>query len=397
MTILIGHRGAPLVKTENTLSSFDYALENNLDGIELDVRRTLDDQLVAFHDQNLLRLANIDRNLNDSDLFQTKSISLKHNAHIPELTEVLRFMQVNYPDKFIFIDVKEIEIVPLLIEVLERFPELKFKILAKDNKILQDFRKIVKNKFEIIPNVFLKNNISEELEKVNSKFPESDYVSINIDDLTIKIAKLIRAIGFKIYAWKIADKLDYFKALNLDAEIISIKHPELKFANYFTIFSLPLKLELNLDLLEDRYINLNKYYHPDKQGYDENIAHHDSDDYRASLINKAYNTLKDPVERAKYLLQFKEICDQTAIDKPDSEMLMTFMEKRQQLEATDNKEILTFLHTQIKSEVMNLVSQMQKNIDEHNKKALSLQMTELHFLSKYQQEVKNKIMEIKDY
>ena len=48
--LIIGHRGAPSLKHENTIDSFQAAFDYNLDGIELDVQLSKDHQLVVFHD-----------------------------------------------------------------------------------------------------------------------------------------------------------------------------------------------------------------------------------------------------------------------------------------------------------------------------------------------------------
>ena len=47
---LIGHRGFPMVARENTVPSFEAALEAGCDGIELDVHLTQDGELVVHHD-----------------------------------------------------------------------------------------------------------------------------------------------------------------------------------------------------------------------------------------------------------------------------------------------------------------------------------------------------------
>lgn len=49
--LLIGHRGAPRERPENTLPSFLRALELQADGIELDVHCTLDRVVVVHHDE----------------------------------------------------------------------------------------------------------------------------------------------------------------------------------------------------------------------------------------------------------------------------------------------------------------------------------------------------------
>lgn len=49
--LLIGHRGAPRERPENTLPSFLRALELQADGIELDVHCTMDRVVVVHHDE----------------------------------------------------------------------------------------------------------------------------------------------------------------------------------------------------------------------------------------------------------------------------------------------------------------------------------------------------------
>ncbi|HCU73395.1 MAG: hypothetical protein CL790_00600 [Chloroflexi bacterium] len=53
--IVVGHRGAPRIAPENTLSSFEAALRLGVDGIELDVRLSKDEVPVVMHDRSLIR------------------------------------------------------------------------------------------------------------------------------------------------------------------------------------------------------------------------------------------------------------------------------------------------------------------------------------------------------
>jgi glycerophosphoryl diester phosphodiesterase len=52
---ILGHRGARLIAPENTLEAFRAALAEGADGVELDVRRSLDGKLVCLHDPDLER------------------------------------------------------------------------------------------------------------------------------------------------------------------------------------------------------------------------------------------------------------------------------------------------------------------------------------------------------
>ncbi len=54
--IAIAHRGAPLLRRENTLASFAAAINHGADWIELDVHLTRDGEVVVVHEQPLERL-----------------------------------------------------------------------------------------------------------------------------------------------------------------------------------------------------------------------------------------------------------------------------------------------------------------------------------------------------
>lgn len=49
-TLVLGHRGAPRAAPENTVAAFAAARDEGADGVELDVHRTADGQLVVHHD-----------------------------------------------------------------------------------------------------------------------------------------------------------------------------------------------------------------------------------------------------------------------------------------------------------------------------------------------------------
>ena len=61
----IAHRGVHTKDIpENSLSAFENALKNNY-AIELDVQFTKDKEVVVFHDENLKRMTNDTRNIED--------------------------------------------------------------------------------------------------------------------------------------------------------------------------------------------------------------------------------------------------------------------------------------------------------------------------------------------
>jgi molecular chaperone HscB len=71
--------------------------------------------------------------------------------------------------------------------------------------------------------------------------------------------------------------------------------------DYFTFLGLPKKLHIDAAALEKSFYALSRQFHPDyfmNAGEPERQASME----RSSLLNDAYRTLREPVQRAKYLL-----------------------------------------------------------------------------------------------
>lgn len=106
--------------------------------------------------------------------------------------------------------------------------------------------------------------------------------------------------------------------------------------NFFEIFDLTPGFEIDLELLTARYRELQRLVHPDK------YAQASDQDRRLAIqmaanINDAFRTLKDPVERALYLLRLKEVVvDDESARRLDPEFLMEQMELREALSEVRN-------------------------------------------------------------
>jgi len=77
-------------------------------------------------------------------------------------------------------------------------------------------------------------------------------------------------------------------------------------ANYFAMFGLPPKLNLDVPALEKQFYRYSRKLHPDvharasQQEQEWSLA-------QASLLNDAYRTLKSPLDRTKYLLRLEGV------------------------------------------------------------------------------------------
>lgn len=136
--------------------------------------------------------------------------------------------------------------------------------------------------------------------------------------------------------------------------------------NYFKILQLDTKLDIDLQILEKKYLELQLKYHPDlliNQSQNTQLEAQ----ITTSNINNAYETLKDPLKRAIHLLEINNIF----IDNihPDPEILMEIMEIKEELENEQDqskinkiKETLAKRKVDIYKEIINLTNNGQIDI-----------------------------------
>jgi len=102
--------------------------------------------------------------------------------------------------------------------------------------------------------------------------------------------------------------------------------PVLDDTDYFEFLGIKELLNINQDDLEKKFYDLSKKFHPDffQNGTREEMM---ISLEKSSFLNKAYHTLKDPIERAKYMLELmwgKRINEEKKNVPP--EILMEVME-----------------------------------------------------------------------
>ena len=97
----IGHRGAKGYAPENTLASFQKALEMAVDGIEFDVHMSSDSAIMVIHDETTDRTTNGHGFVNQSSLSDLKALRIDDVHEIPTLSEVLDLI-----DKKIFVNIE---------------------------------------------------------------------------------------------------------------------------------------------------------------------------------------------------------------------------------------------------------------------------------------------------
>ena len=86
---IVAHRGASAYAVDNTLTSFRMAAEMGADMIELDIRRSLDDKAVVFHDALIPMPGMCDARIESLNLESLLNVPLPNNERIPSFESVL--------------------------------------------------------------------------------------------------------------------------------------------------------------------------------------------------------------------------------------------------------------------------------------------------------------------
>ena len=102
MFLKIGHRGARAYETENTLESYNKAIELGVNAVELDVRQSGDEKLIISHDDNLKKVFGKDLRVNMATLEELKHLTA---GRVPTLDEALLF--INKKVDKILVELKE--------------------------------------------------------------------------------------------------------------------------------------------------------------------------------------------------------------------------------------------------------------------------------------------------
>lgn len=113
---IVGHRGVPALELENTLPSFERAIELGADIVETDVQRTKDGVLVLSHDESLERTFGIGVNVRESTWEDLKGIK-KGGYTLARLEEAFDLVNGRAG---MFVEIKHPEDTPHVLELIEK-------------------------------------------------------------------------------------------------------------------------------------------------------------------------------------------------------------------------------------------------------------------------------------
>jgi len=254
-----GHRGARGNYPENSLPGFKYALDNNIDVLELDLQLTKDNEVIIYHDKTINPNICVSSGLGSGfgGNQSIKNLTLQEikaydcgskqnpdfpdqipvpNTHIPTFKELLDMIYTNY-----------------------YYKNIKFNVEIKTEKELdtdQEVKQFVDEVVTIIHNYGLTNSMtiqsfdSRALKYVKQIDPyiKTSYLieEVNIDDNVVFIAKdlgvqiispdysllnkdnvlLLHKNGFEVFPWTVNDISDFKRMIEYDVDGVITDYPK---------------------------------------------------------------------------------------------------------------------------------------------------------------------------
>jgi molecular chaperone HscB len=161
--------------------------------------------------------------------------------------------------------------------------------------------------------------------------------------------------------------------------------------DFFRLFKLSTRFQIDNAALEQGYLALQELVHPDKSSHLPEAERRLSMQW-ATRVNEAYQTLRNPLNRARYLLSLHGV--DTQEDSNTSmpvDFLMQQMEWREALEETRQAQdgaALEELEQRVQHEVRQLQQQLAIAIDDaHDYEAASGIVRKLKFLEKLGEDI----------
>ena len=155
--------------------------------------------------------------------------------------------------------------------------------------------------------------------------------------------------------------------------------------NYFELFNLPEKFQIDLEMLQENYRAIQKEIHPDR------FATSSENEKVQSMIkstqaNDAFQTLKSPIKRAKYILSLHKSVEKITLP-PD--FLMQQMEWEEHFETIEkNSSELTEFKSTINKKYEEYSLLISTQIDhDHNWSDAAISIDKLYFIEKLLQKI----------
>ncbi|WP_298222100.1 glycerophosphodiester phosphodiesterase family protein [Flavobacterium sp.] len=220
----IGHRGAKGYAPENTLASFQKALDMRVDGVELDVHLSSDGEIIVIHDDTVNRTTNANGFVNELSLHELKALRIDDEHQIPTLAEVFDLIERKV---FINVELKGNQTAKPVVALIEKYIAAKnwtndlFLVSSFDWNALQEVH-------AINPEINLGVLTSTEIDLAIgfATFIKAKSIHPYFHLLTAENTITMQQKGFQVFPWTVNEPEDIQKIKNFQVNGIITDFPD---------------------------------------------------------------------------------------------------------------------------------------------------------------------------
>ncbi|MBU1164441.1 glycerophosphodiester phosphodiesterase [Patescibacteria group bacterium] len=219
MTLIIGHRGACGYAPENTLLSFQKAIDLGCNGTELDVHLTKDGEVVVIHDEKVDRTTDGHGYVSGMTLDELKKLNCEEGQKIPTLQEVIDLCKGKIN---LYIELKGKKTAKPVNEIILK------NNLTDDVRVSSFDIDMIKEIKTANPNLkvsYLIRKYSKNIWKFALSIP-LDSIGFRYNLVKKRRIKKAHELGLECYAWKILNKKIGDKVIKKGIDAICTNFPK---------------------------------------------------------------------------------------------------------------------------------------------------------------------------
>ncbi len=220
----LSHRGNSKKFIENSFEAFNSVIQMGYKYIETDLRITLDNEVIAFHDSDLKRLFNLDLQVKDLTFKEIAGLFKEKKCRLLTLEDALK----KFPDIYFNIDLKIKEVIQDSIKVvadMNAFNRVCFASFHSGHT-----KKVLKHNQNAIVSMGLKDVALFKFFKAYDKNIKIMQIPLNWKGIKVLTKNLIQKAdkcNLLVHVWTINDRNTINNLIDLGVNGIVTDEPEL--------------------------------------------------------------------------------------------------------------------------------------------------------------------------
>ena len=222
--VALSHRGNSNKYVENSFEAFKSVVDIGFEYIETDLRKTLDNEIITFHDADLKRLFNIDLKVENLTFAEINKFFSAKNCKLLTLKETL----INFPETKFNIDLKSKDVIQESINIVKELKAFERVCFASFNSSHTD--EVLTNSPSAVVSMGMKDVAYFKFFNYLRKDSKILQVPLNWKGLNILNSKLIKKAKDKdlfVHVWTINDRESIIKLMDMGVHGIVTDKPEL--------------------------------------------------------------------------------------------------------------------------------------------------------------------------